>query len=107
MAAATYYLGTLVKKTRIKDEYIPFILTAFAIILVLMGELAGTEAFGERQLVQAVRNSVLMGELAGTEAFGERQLVQAVRNSIVKGLVVAMSAVYVNQIIKKGNCFRL
>lgn len=77
MAAATYYLGTLVKKTRIKDEYIPFILTAFAIILVLMGELAGTEAFGERQLVQAVRNS------------------------IVKGLVVAMSAVYVNQIIKQ------
>lgn len=78
MAAATYYLGTLVKKTRIKDEYIPFILTAFAIILVLMGELAGTEAFGERQLVQAVRNS------------------------IVKGLVVAMSAVYVNQIIKQN-----
>lgn len=78
MAGATYYLGTLVKKTRIKDEYIPFILTAFAIALVLMGELAGTEAFGERQLVQAVRNS------------------------IVKGLVVAMSAVYVNQIIKQN-----
>ena len=77
MAGATYYLGTLIKKTRIKDEYIPFILTAFAISLVLMGELSGTEAFGERQLVQAVRNS------------------------IVKGLVVAMSAVYVNQIIKQ------
>lgn len=36
LAAATYYLGTLIKRTAIKDENIPFILTAFAITLVFL-----------------------------------------------------------------------
>lgn len=77
MTAATYYLSTLLKKTRIKDEYIPFILTTFAIILVFMGEIAMIDVLSKKYLLMIIKDSV------------------------VKGLVVAMLATYMNQIIKK------
>lgn len=78
MAVATYYLGYLIKKTRIKDKYIPFIITVFAI------------------------SAVFMKEIPTIDIANKRQWIELIYTGIIKGLFVSMTTVYINQIIKQS-----
>lgn len=70
-------IGLAIKKSKIADKFIPFILGAIAVIL------AGAYIFATEQII------------------GSQSIVMAIFTAITQGILVAGASVYANQLVKQ------
>lgn len=73
-----YFIGIAIKKSKIKDNLIPFILGVVGVLL------AGIYLF------------------ASTEIIGTQAVATAIFTAITQGVLIAAASVYTNQIIKQA-----
>lgn len=77
IAAATYYFTTLLRKTAIKEKYIPFISTGFAIAAVFLNEITTIN----------IRDGI--------------EWVRLIYTSVIYGLVISLCEIYIRKAVKK------
>lgn len=73
-----YFLGIGLKKSKIKDNFIPLILGAFSVVLSLIWVLATTDISSFKDFLNAFFTAVTQGILtAGTGVYANQLVVQS------------------------------
>ena len=74
-----YFIGIAIKKSSIKDEYIPFILGIASTIMCIIWVLSNTNVYSIKAIFTATFTAV------------------------TQGILIAGTSVYINQILKQSN----
>lgn len=77
-----YYIGTVIKNSSIKDEYIPLMLGIISIILCGIWVLTTTEILNIKEILTAVLTSITQGTLvSGASVYVNQLYKQSKKNS--------------------------
>lgn len=73
-----YFIGIVLKKSKMPDKWIPFILGLSAVVLSTIWVIATTEILGLQEVASAIFTAVTQGVLvAGTSVYVNQLYVQA------------------------------